>query len=188
MRELDRVSGQVRLFEATITGNVAANKWKLPVPDRLELKTGAKVIFLKNRKPDWINGDIGTVVGIEDEHIRVRKDATDNVVLVARETWNKYRYAYDYATRKVEAEIVGTFEQFPLALGWAVTIHKSQGLTLDHLTLDLGDGAFAEGQTYVALSRARTLDGITLARPISMRDVRTDPIVIAFYKRLGLDQ
>lgn len=188
MRELDRVPGQVHLFEATITGNVAANKWKLPVADRLELKAGAKVIFLKNRKPDWINGDIGTVVGIEDEHIRVRKDTTDNVVLVARETWQKYKYAYDYSTRKVEAEVVGTFEQFPLALGWAVTIHKSQGLTLDHLTLDLGDGAFAEGQTYVALSRARTLDGITLARPISMRDVRTDPIVIAFYKRLGLDQ
>lgn len=187
MRELDRLPGETRLFEATITGSVAANKWKLPVPDRLELKVGAKVLFLKNRKPDWINGDLGTVVGFEDDHIRVKKDATDNVVVVGRETWNKYRYVYDYATRKVEADIVGTFEQFPLALGWAVTIHKSQGLSLNHLTLDLGDGAFAEGQTYVALSRARTLEGITLAKPISMRDVRTDPVVIDFYKRLGLN-
>lgn len=188
MRELGRLSGETRLYEATISGSVDANKWKLPVPDRLELKEGAKVLFLKNRKPDWINGDIGTIVGLEADHIRVSKEATDNVVVVGRETWNKYKYVYDYATRKVEAEIVGTFEQFPLSLGWAVTIHKSQGLTMDHLTLDLGTGAFAEGQTYVALSRARTIDGITLAKPISMRDVRTDPIVIAFYKHLGLDQ
>lgn len=188
MRELERLPGETRLYEATIGGSVDANKWKLPVPDRLELKNGAKVLFLKNKKPDWINGDIGTIVGLEPDHIRVRKEATDNVVVVNRETWQKFKYVYDYTTRKVEAEIVGTFEQFPLTLGWAVTIHKSQGLTMDHLTLDLGTGAFAEGQTYVALSRARTIDGITLAKPISMRDVQTDPIVIAFYKRLGLDQ
>jgi ATP-dependent DNA helicase PIF1 len=154
----------------------------------LELKVGAKVIFLKNRKPDWINGDLGTVVGMEDDHIRVRKDATENVLLVGRETWQKYKYAYDYETRRVEAEVVGTFEQFPLALGWAITIHKSQGLTLDALTLNLGDGAFAEGQTYVALSRARTIEGITLARPISMRDVKVDPVVVAFYRELGIDK
>jgi len=189
MRELDALPGEARLYEARTAGTVAANKWKLPVPDRLELKTGAKVIFLKNRKPDWINGDLGTVVGLEDDHIRVRKDATDNVLLVGRETWQKYKYAYDYETRRVEAEIVGTFEQFPLALGWAITIHKSQGLTLDALTLNLGDGgAFAEGQTYVALSRARTLEGITLARPISMRDVKVDPVVVAFYRELGIDK
>lgn len=188
MRELDKLPGQARLYEASIGGNVAANKWKLPVPDRLELKVGAKVLFLKNRKPDWINGDLGTVVGLEDDHIRVRKDATENVLLVGRETWQKYKYVYDYQTRRVEAEVVGTFQQFPLSLGWAITIHKSQGLSLDALTLNLGGGAFAEGQTYVALSRARTLEGITLARPIAMSDVRTDPVVLAFYRDLGIDR
>ncbi|TWG87095.1 PIF1-like helicase [Luteimonas sp. J16] len=188
MLELDKLSGPMRLYEARIEGTVAANRWKLPVSDRLELKIGAKVVFLKNRKPDWINGDLGTVAGMEDDHVRVRKGATDNVLLVGRETWHKYRYVYDYQTRRVEAQEVGTFEQFPLALGWALTIHKSQGMTLDALTLDLGGGAFAEGQTYVALSRARTLDGITLARPISMRDVRTDPVVVAFYRELGIDK
>ena len=188
MRELDQLDGQTRLYEARVGGTVAANKWKLPVPDRLELKTGAKVIFLKNRKPDWINGDLATVVGMEDDHIRVRKDETDNVLLVGRETWHKYKYVYDYQTRRVEAEVIGSFEQFPLALGWAMTIHKSQGLTLDALTLNLGEGAFAEGQTYVALSRARMLDGISLARPISMRDVRVDPVVVAFYRELGIDR
>ena len=150
--------------------------------EAVDLHEGAPVDDEKTRQVSVL-----AVVGFEDDHIRVKKDATDNVVVVGRETWNKYRYVYDYATRKVEADIVGTFEQFPLALGWAVTIHKSQGLSLNHLTLDLGDGAFAEGQTYVALSRARTLEGITLAKPISMRDVRTDHVVIDFYKRLGLN-
>lgn len=188
MRELDKLSEQVRLYEAELSGNVPANRWKLPVPDRLELKVGAKVIFLKNRKPHWINGDIGTVVELDEDLIHIRKERSDNVVVVGRETWHKYKYTYDYQTRRVEAEIVGEFKQFPLAMGWAITIHKSQGLTLDNLTLDLGGGAFAEGQTYVALSRSRTLDGIKLIRPIAMRDVRTDPIVLEFYRNLGIDR
>ncbi|MBS0225731.1 MAG: AAA family ATPase [Proteobacteria bacterium] len=188
MRELAALQGSVWLYEANIGGNVDANKWKLPVPDRLELKVGAKVLFVKNRKPEWINGDLGTIVGMDDDHIRVQKDVTDNVVVVGRETWNKYKYTYDYQTRRVEAEIVGTFEQFPLTLGWAITIHKSQGLTLGTLTLNLEGGAFAEGQTYVALSRARTIEGIALARPISMGDVRTDPVVLDFYRKLGADK
>ena len=188
MRELGKLPDAARLYEAEISGNVPANSWKLPVPDRLELKVGAKAIFLKNRKPQWINGDIGTVVGLDDELIHVRKDQSDNIVSVGREIWQKYKYAYDYQTRRVEAESVGEFKQFPLALGWAITIHKSQGLTLDHLTLDLGGGAFAEGQTYVALSRSRTLEGITLVRPIAMGDVRADPVVLAFYRELQIDK
>lgn len=188
MRELGALPGVVRLYEANIDGKVDANKWKLPVPDRLELKVGAEVLFVKNRKPEWINGDLGTVVGMDENHVRVQKNATDNVVVVGRETWQKYKYTYDYQTRRVEAEVVGTFEQLPLTLGWAITIHKSQGLTLDALTLNLEGGAFAEGQTYVALSRARRLEGISLARPISMGDVRVDPVVLEFYRRLNLDK
>jgi ATP-dependent DNA helicase PIF1 len=186
MREMQSLPGEAQLFEARVEGKVAANQWKLPVPDRLELKVGAKIIFLKNRKPEWINGDVGTVVGLDEDHIRVRKDATENVLLVGRETWQKYKYVYDYETRRVDAEVVGTFEQFPLTLGWAITIHKSQGLSLDALTLDLGRGAFAEGQTYVALSRARTIEGITLSRPIAMRDVRASPAVLDFYRELDV--
>ncbi len=82
--------------------------------------------------------------------------------------------------------MVGTYQQLPVTLGWAVTIHKSQGLTLDKVVLDLGGGAFAEGQTYVALSRARTIGGLRLIRPIAMRDVRVDPMVIEFYRSLEL--
>lgn len=187
-RELDAIPGEMHLYEANVSGNVPANRWKLPVADRLELKNGAKVIFLKNRKPDWVNGDLGTIVGLEDDHLRVRKDTTDNVVVVRRETWQKYKYTYDLHSRRIESEIMGTFEQFPLALGWAITIHKSQGLTLDKLALDVGDGAFAEGQTYVALSRARTINGIELIKPISMRDVRADPVVLQFYKNMDIDR
>ena len=115
----------------------------------------------------------------------MKKDGSDNVLIAGKETWQKLKYTYDYDTKKIEREVVGTFEQLPVALGWAITIHKSQGLTLDRLTLDLGGGAFAEGQTYVALSRARTIDGISLARPISMRDVRANPAVLEFYRQLG---
>lgn len=186
MRELDRLEGVPRVYEARVTGTIPVNGWKLPVTDRLELKIGAKVLFVKNCKPKWINGDLGTVVGFEADRIQIRKDETGNVLVVARETWHKYKYTYDYQTRKVQAEIVGDFEQFPLALGWAITIHKAQGLSLDRLTLDLGDGAFEGGQTYVALSRARTMDGISLVRPIRMGDVRVDPVAIEFYRQLDL--
>lgn len=187
-RELDRIPGAAKLYEAVVTGHLRANQWKLTVPDRLELKVGARIMFLKNKKPNWINGDLGEVVGLEADHIRVKKDSSKNVLLVGKETWNKYKYVYNYEARKIEREIVGTFEQLPVTLGWAITIHKSQGLTLDNLTLDLDGGAFSEGQTYVALSRARTIEGIKLAKPISMRDVKVDPAVLEFYRQLGVAQ
>lgn len=186
-RELDKISGGMKTYEASVTGDLPANKWKSPAPDRLELKIGAKIMFLKNKKPSWINGDLGTVVGMEDDHIRVRKDDSDNVLLVGKESWQKCKYTYDYEKKKIEREVVGTFEQIPVTLGWAITIHKSQGLTLDRLVLDLGGGAFCEGQTYVGLSRAKTIEGVTLAMPISMRDVRVDPLVLEFYRNLGFD-
>jgi len=186
-RELDALPGELRLYEAVVTGQIPVNKWKLPVPDRLELKVGARVIFLKNKKPEWINGDTGEVVGLEADHIRVKKHKSDNVVLVGKETWYKLKYTYNHATQKIEQEQIGTFQQFPVALGWAITIHKSQGLTLENLTLDLGSGTFASGQLYVALSRAKSIEGITLAKPIAMKDVKADPAVLEFYRLMGID-
>ncbi len=186
-RELDALPGGLQLFEAVVTGNIPVNQWKLAVPDRLELKVGARVIFLKNNKPHWINGDIGEVAGMEADHIRVKKQKSDNVVLVAKETWYKLKYTYNHQSRKIEQEPIGTFSQLPVSLGWAVTIHKSQGLTLEHLTLDLGGGTFAAGQLYVALSRAKSIEGITLAKPIAMQDVKAAPEVLEFYRLMGLD-
>ncbi len=186
-RELDKLSGDLRVYEAAVAGQVPVNQWKLPVPDRLELKIGAKVIFLKNNKPQWINGDTGVVVGLEEDHIRVRKDKSDNVVMVTKEAWHKFKYTYNHQDKKIDREQVGTFQQLPVALGWAITIHKSQGLTLDHLTLDLGAGTFAAGQLYVGLSRAKSIDGITLAKPIAMRNVKVDTAVLEFYRLLGVE-
>lgn len=186
--KLDSLPGELRTYEAIISGEISANKWKLSIPDRLELKVGAKIVFLKNRKPQWINGDIGEVIALENDAIRIKKQDSDNVLIVGKETWYKYKYTYNYETRKIEREIVGSFQQYPIALGWAITIHKSQGLTLNSLTLDLGSGAFCYGQTYVALSRAKSIEGITLTRPISMSDVSADNSVLAFYRHLGIEQ
>ena len=123
---------------------------------------------------------------MDNNSLRVKKYDSDNVLIVGKETWHKNKYTYDYETRSIRREVVGSFEQYPVTLGWAITIHKSQGLTIDNLTLDLGSGAFCEGQVYVALSRAKTIDGITLARPISMNDVKVDRSVIEFYSQMGI--
>ena len=187
-RKLNTLPGQLFICNAAVSGKIPANKWKLPVPDRLELKINAKIILLKNNKPHWVNGDLAEIIGLEDDYIRVRKLGTENVLVVNRAIWEKHKYTYDYQAKKIEKEVVGTFEQFPVALGWAITIHKSQGMTLESLTVDLGGGAFCEGQTYVALSRAKTIEGITLAQPIKMQDVKVNPIVLEFYKKLGIER
>lgn len=136
-----------------------------------------------NRKPWWLNGTLGTIVGIEDAMLRVELRA-GNTVSVEREEWEKIDYEYDSESMEITPTVVGTFKQFPLTLGWAMTIHKSQGMTLDSLRLDLGRGAFCSGQTYVALSRCKTLKGITLDKPISMTSVKADPQILEFYARL----
>jgi ATP-dependent DNA helicase PIF1 len=186
-RKLNGLPDQLRVYNAEVTGKVPANRWKLPVPDRLELKINAKIILLKNNKPHWVNGDLAEVVGLEHDHIRIRKLNTDNVLVVNRTDWEKLKYTYDYQSKKMKQAVVGTFRQFPIALGWAITIHKSQGMTMEKLTIDLGSGAFCEGQTYVALSRAKTIEGITLLRPIKMQDVKVNPIVLEFYKKLEIE-
>jgi ATP-dependent exoDNAse (exonuclease V) alpha subunit len=182
--QLNSLKTTLSTYLATVTGNIPANKWRTPAPDILELKIGAQVIFLKNKKPVWINGDTGDVVGLADDIIKIKKHITNNIIDVSREVWERIQYVYNYETQKIEKEVVGTFTQFPLALGWAITIHKSQGMTLDNVVIDLGAGAFCEGQTYVALSRCRTMDGITLSRPISMSDVKADQAVIDFLSSL----
>lgn len=185
-RMLDEIQLPIYKFEASITGHTPANKWNITAPHILELKLGARVILLKNNNPAWINGDLGEVVGIDQEGIRVKLINKEIIATISKAIWSRYRYTYDYASQKIEKQIVATFEQYPLTLGWAITIHKSQGMTLEHLTVDFGAGAFAPGQAYVALSRAKNIDGLTLERAISMKDIKAAPEVIAFYEQLGI--
>jgi len=183
---LDQLKGKLVKYDATIAGDINADKYRFPAPDRLQLKEGARVIFLKNNKPLWLNGTLGEVISLKREYVQVKILESGNIVSVSRETWKKLRYRYNYEERRIEKEVIGSFTQFPLSLGWAITIHKSQGMTLDSVCIDLGEGgAFCSGQTYVALSRCRTLEGISLKNPISMSDVKADATVIEFYRKLG---
>ena len=159
------------------------NENDLPAPRELRVKENAKVMFIKN-DPDgrWVNGTIGVVIDCSDKNKKVIKVKVGKEVFkVKREEWNKVRYIYDEFNDEMEEEVVSSFKQFPLKLGWAVTIHKAQGLTLESCSVDLGDGAFATGQAYVALSRCKTLDSLNLYRELKVRDALVDPDIQDFH-------
>ena len=178
--------GESKSFDAVYDGDLQAGKIRFPAPDRLNLKVGGKVIFVKNSRPTWLNGSLGEIIAIEQNSLRIKLQETGNIVPVSPVSWDKYKYNYNYETKRIEVEKVGSFTQFPINLGWAITIHKSQGMTLDSVKIDLGRGAFCTGQTYVALSRCKTLRGIQLVKPLKPSDVQVDQSVIEFYRSVGL--
>ena len=138
----------------------------------------------KNNKKDWFNGTIGTIIKFNENSITVKIGNSNYYVTKA--TWDRISYKYNKNSKKIEEEVLGTFEQYPMRLGWAVTIHKSQGLTLNNVYIDLGRSAFASGQTYVALSRCRTLEGIKMARPLRKSDIIINPMIEEFYEEFFL--
>jgi len=174
---LDAIKGPPVRFDANITGDFATNVQ--PADVALELKAGAKVMMLRN-DPDrrWVNGTIARVSRLTEKQIFV--EIGDKEYEVEQVAWEHRRYAFDQSADKIVETIAGTFKQFPLRLAWALTIHKAQGLTLDKVYVDLGGGTFAHGQTYVALSRCRTLEGLALARPLTRRDVMFDPSALGY--------
>ncbi len=175
-QRLAGIGGSSLRAVADITGEFRENMY--PADEVLELKPGAQVMFLRNDSDGrWVNGTIGTVSRLKDT---VWVEVGDEEFEVEPTVWERYRYRYDADTKKLEKEVVAEFEQFPLRLAWAVTIHKSQGHTYDSATVDLGPRAFSAGQTYVALSRVRTLDGLFMRRPLQPRDVIVDPNVTRF--------
>ena len=185
---LQRLPQQEYSFKGGIEGEFRMEEDKLPSPLDLRLKVGARVMFTKNDGLHrWVNGTLGVVHEIDQENIRVEivSDFCGIVCDVLPVTWEKYKYAYDSEKDRIVARAVGLYRQYPLMLAWAVTIHKSQGKTLDSVLVDLGYGAFASGQVYVALSRCRSIEGIRLARPIRESDVRCDPMVKRFYLALA---
>ena len=178
---LSRIDGPMTAAKSKEQGELNEND--LPAPRELRVKEDAKVMFIKN-DPDgrWVNGTIGVVIDCSDKNKKVIKVKVGKEVFkVKREEWNKVRYVYDEYNDEMEEEVVSSFKQFPLKLGWAVTIHKAQGLTLDSCSVDLGEGAFATGQAYVALSRCKTLDSLNLYRELKVQDALVDPDIQDFH-------
>lgn len=158
----------------------------LPAPMKLVLKAGTQVMFTRNDiSRRWVNGTLGTVVELGDEFVKVK--VGDSIHEVCSVVWESYEYEFDKKQKKLNKETVGTFTQYPLRLAWAITIHKSQGLTFDKMILDLSRGTFAAGQLYVALSRVRTLGGLYLSRPVKYYDFKKDDEVLAFASRFNDD-
>ncbi len=178
---LNRIDGPTTAVKSKEQGELNEND--LPAPRELRLKKDAKVMFIKNDPEGrWVNGTIGVVIDCSDKNKKVIKVKVGKEVFkVKREEWNKVRYVYDEYNDEMEEEVVSSFKQFPLKLGWAVTIHKAQGLTLDSCSVDFGEGAFATGQAYVALSRCKTLDSLNLYRELKVQDALVDPDIQDFH-------
>lgn len=179
---LGSIDRPARRFEATWQGDFDKNRH--PAPLSLRLKAGSQVMLLNNDSAGrWVNGSVGSVLGFSNdadggEVVCVRLPTGD--VEVGRFKWSLFEYSHDVAKNKLVTREVGSFSQYPLRLAWAVTVHKSQGQTFDRVHIDAGRGMFAPGQLYVALSRCRTLNGITLARPIDSSQILTDARVTEF--------
>ncbi len=168
-QKLHELSGQEYSFMGTINGEFPQSS--LPTLEKLILKENAQVMFVKNdMERRWYNGSLGIVEEIDEDGIYVRLE-NDEIHLVTKEKWENLRYKYDETNNRVIAEEIGSFNQFPLRLAWAVTVHKSQGLTFDKVMVDFSGGAFAGGQLYVALSRCRSLEGMVLKTPVLRSDI-----------------
>ena len=170
---------QEKYFRAKISGSIKTQN--LPVPNTLILKKGAKVMFVRNNNPFWVNGSLGIVEDIFRDEIIVNKDG--NLHSVESEVWEEYRYKYDEEKGELVKHTIGTFTQIPLILAWAITIHKSQGSTIPSVHIDLDRGSFDHGQTYVALSRTEQIADISLSNTIKRHDIKVDPRVKDFYSR-----
>lgn len=175
---LDELEGEAYIYKASYEGEVKRSSDI--VEDELVLKVGAQVMFTKNdRNKRWVNGTIAKVVQLADNKIVVEmEDGQEHTVPV--EKWENIDYKFDEKENKCVNTVVGTMHQYPLRLAWAITIHKSQSLTFDHVAVDFGSGTFSNGQAYVALSRARSLEGLEMLKPMTYGSVRVSPDVLNF--------
>lgn len=184
--ELRRLPGKPFIARASVTGEFPERVF--PVEQDLALKQGAQIMFVKNdvRDKKYFNGKIGVLQGMdhdgENEYLQVHFPESNETIQVRQETWRNIRYSFNDRENKIEEEELGAFTQYPVRLAWAVTIHKSQGLTFKKAVIDAG-AAFAAGQVYVALSRCVSLDGIVLRSPIRREVIRTDDAIVAWMQQ-----
>jgi hypothetical protein len=186
-RKLTELPEQERLFSGETSGDFP--EYSLPTDKQLRLKKGAQVMFLKNDTEDprrYYNGKIATISRIDSDQIYVYIADTNTEILIKRETWENKRYYLDKESGEIKEELLGSFSQYPLRLAWAITIHKSQGLTFEKAIIDTGN-SFAAGQTYVALSRCISLDGIVLFSKIQPNSILTDNYAIEFSRNEKTD-
>ena len=178
--KLAKLVARVHEFKATIEGEFP--EYSYPTDFELKLKVGAQVMFVKNdisREKLFYNGKIGTVINIEDDSVYVHCPGDDEDIVVGKVEWQNTKYTIDEQTKEIKESILGIFSQIPLKLAWAITIHKSQGLTFEKAIID-AKAAFAHGQVYVALSRCKTLEGMVLSTPISNHSLKSDSRISVF--------
>jgi hypothetical protein len=185
--KLKALPGKSRRLDAEVEGDFPEHAY--PTAATLEVKIGAQVMFIRNdmaAEKSYFNGKIGEITGVSGDLIEVRCPGESDAIRVEKTTWENIEYSVDPKTTEISQRVIGTFRQYPLKLAWAITIHKSQGLTFDRAIID-AQAAFAHGQVYVALSRCRTFDGMVLSSPLTSGGVETDPTVQTFVKEIAAD-
>jgi len=184
--KLSALPGPVFKYVGVLQGRFNLGEDKLPAPLHLELKVGARVILVKNDSgKQWVNGSLATVTRTCPNSVWARLDGRPDECEITRESWDKIEYRWSQGENRIVPEVVGSYSQIPLKAAWAITIHKAQGLTLENVRIDMGAGAFASGQAYVALSRVKSLAGLSLGRRLTVADVWVDPTLLAVTEEIA---
>jgi hypothetical protein len=175
---LDEIESKEKIYYGKTSGKMSVQGDKLPVPEELILKVGARVMVRKNID-GAVNGSLGEVVELDDDYVYVELD-NGSRIYVEKETWKNYKYSL--SNDNIVSEEIGTYTQIPLILGWSITGHKSQGVSLDFVKLNFGGGCFTFGLAYVMLSRCRTLEGLSFTKPLEKSDIMIDSRITEFYQ------